>query len=67
MIVTIRSSSSDVSSPALGEGQDLCASIEARVCLPLGDVDIGLLADQIGVATTDTLDLGQGIHDILLA
>lgn len=35
--------------------------------IPLGEVDIGLLADQVGVAATDTLDLGQGVHDLLLA
>lgn len=34
--------------------------------VPLVEVDIGLLADQVGVAATDTLDLGQGIHDLLL-
>lgn len=27
---------------------------------PLVEVDIGLLADQVGVSTTNTLDLGQG-------
>ena len=37
------------------------------VCIPLVQVDIGLLADQVGVTTTDTLDLGQGVHDLLLA
>ena len=35
--------------------------------VPLVEVDIGLLADQVGVAATDTLDLGQGVHDLLLA
>lgn len=30
-------------------------------------VDIGLLAHQVGVAATDTLDLGQGVNDFLLA
>ena len=33
----------------------------------LGKIDIGLLADQVGVSATDTLDLGQGVHDLLLA
>ena len=37
-----------------------------RVDIPLVEVDIGLLADQVGVAATDTLDLGQGVHDLLL-
>ena len=43
---------------------DMCP--EAK-CVPLAKVDIGLLADQVGVAATDTLDLGQGVHDLLLA
>jgi hypothetical protein len=33
----------------------------------LVEVNIGLLADQVGVTATDTLDLGQGVHDLLLA
>lgn len=65
----MRSSSSEVSSPAL----HLCVSIFAMVAeipegrVPLVEVDIGLLADQVGVTATDTLDLGQGEHDLLLA
>jgi hypothetical protein len=35
--------------------------------IPLVQVDIGLFADQVGVAATDTLDPGQGVHDFLLA
>ena len=35
--------------------------------VPLVEVDVGLLADQVAVAATDTLDLGQGVHDLLLA
>lgn len=35
--------------------------------IPLVEVDIGLLADQVGVSATDTLDLGQGVHDLLLS
>jgi hypothetical protein len=38
-----------------------------EICVPLAEVNIGLLADQVGVAATDTLDLGQGVHDLLLA
>ena len=34
---------------------------------PLVEVDIGLLADQVGVPPTDTLDLRQGVHDLALA
>lgn len=36
-------------------------------CLPLAEIDIGLLADQVGVTTTNTLDFGQGEHDLLLS
>lgn len=32
---------------------------------PLVQVDIGLLADQIGVSTAHALDLSQGVHDLL--
>ena len=35
--------------------------------VPLVEVNIGLLADQVGVTTTDTLDLGEGEHHLLLA
>lgn len=35
--------------------------------VPLAEVDIGLLADEVGVAATDTLDLGQSVHDLLLS
>lgn len=33
------------------------------ISVPLVEVDIGLLADQVGVATTHTLYLSKGIHD----
>ena len=35
--------------------------------VPFVQVNVGLLADQVGVTTTDTLDFGQGVHDLLLA
>jgi len=38
-----------------------------RCIVPLVQVDICLLADQVGVTTSDTLDFGQGVHDLLLA
>lgn len=34
---------------------------------PFVEVDIGLLADQVGISTTYTLDLRQSIHDLALA
>ena len=36
-------------------------------CLPLGDVDLGLLAHGGGEAATNTLDGGQSVHDLLLS
>lgn len=35
--------------------------------VPLVQIDIGLLADQVGVSAADTLDLGQGVHNLLLS
>jgi hypothetical protein len=67
MIVTIRSSSSDVISPALSNVLVLAMRPPHLFCIPLVQVDISLLADQVGVSSTDTLDLGQGVHDLLLA
>ena len=37
------------------------------LAIPLVQINIGLLADQVGVTTTDTLDSGQGVHDLLLS
>jgi hypothetical protein len=31
---------------------------------PLVQVDIGLFADQVGVTPTNTLNLGEGEHDL---
>lgn len=44
----------------------LCVG-EKGDCIPLVQVDIGLLADEVGVTATDTLDLGEGVNDLLLA
>lgn len=38
-----------------------------RIFVPLVEIHIGLLADQVGVATTDTLYLGEGEHDLDLS
>ena len=35
--------------------------------VPFIEIHVGFLADQVAVAATDALDLGQGIHDFLLA
>lgn len=34
---------------------------------PLVEIDISLLAYNVGVTTTNTLDLGQGVHDFALS
>ena len=34
---------------------------------PLGHVDLGLLADKVGITTTNTSDVCQGVHDVTLA
>jgi hypothetical protein len=51
----------------LDDGDDALELFGGQVAGTLGEIDIGLLADQVGVAATDTLDLGQGVHDLLLA
>jgi hypothetical protein len=62
MIVTIRSSSSVVSSPAL----NVRMSLECWM-IPLVEVDVGFLDDDVGVSSAYTLDSGQGEHDLLLS
>jgi hypothetical protein len=51
----------------LDDGDDALELFRGEVTGALGQIDIGLLADQVGVSATDTLDLGQGVHDLLLA
>ena len=65
-MVTRRSSSSELSSPALVVincelGITPCQS---RYDAPLVQIDIGLLANDIGVSPTDTFDLSQRVHDL---
>ena len=67
----MRSSSSEVSSPALygvlvGDGLDV-GGWRLWGDVPLVEIHIGLLADQVAVSATDTLDLRQRVHDLLLA
>ena len=35
--------------------------------IPLIQVHIGFLANQVGVTASNALDLGEGVHDLLLA
>ena len=51
----------------LDDGNDTLKLFGGEVTSALGQIDIGLLADQVGVSATDTRDLGQGVHDLLLA
>ena len=40
---------------------DICSYI------PLAEVNVGLLADDVGIAATNTLDLRQGVLNLALA
>lgn len=51
----------------LEDGDDTLKLFGGELTGTLGKVDIGLLEDKVGVATTDTLDLGQGKHGLLLS
>lgn len=35
--------------------------------IPFVQINICLLADEVGVTTTDTLNLGEGVHHLLLS
>jgi hypothetical protein len=35
--------------------------------LPLVQINICFLADEVGITTTDALDLGKGVHDLALS
>jgi len=51
----------------LDDGNNTLKLLRSEVTSALAQINIGLLADQVGVTTTDTLDLGQGVHNLLLA
>jgi hypothetical protein len=51
----------------LDDGDNTLKLFRGEVTGTLAEINIGLLADQVGVAATDTLDLGQGVHDLLLS
>jgi hypothetical protein len=61
--VTIRSSSSEVSSPAL-RGVSPRPPHNTKLPIPFVEIDIGLLANQVAVPTSNTLYLCQGVHDL---
>lgn len=71
-MVTRRSSSSELRSPALNNKSNQNPSLVPHIFTlfprsPLVEINIGLLADQVGVATTNTLDFSQSIHDLALS
>lgn len=66
MMVTMRSSSSEVISPALRKVRSrVFRPNEGTGGAPLVQIDIGLLAHQVGVSAAHALDLSQGIHNLL--
>jgi hypothetical protein len=67
MMVTNRSSSSELSSPALWIQAKGTVSLEYHMYVPLIEIDIGLFAHQVRVPAANTLDLSQGIHDLPLS
>ncbi len=62
-MLTRRSSSSELSSPALDEYQNHILIVLKLITLPFIEVDISLFAHNIGIATTNSFDLRQGVHD----
>ena len=51
----------------MDDGDNALKLLRGEVTGTLAQINIGLLADQVGVAATDTLYLGQGVHDLLLS
>lgn len=51
----------------LDDGDETLKLFRGEVTSALAEIDVGLLADQVGVSATDTRDLGQGVHDLLLS
>jgi hypothetical protein len=39
----------------------------AGLHIPFVEINIGFLANQVGIPTTNTLDLSQGVHDFAFA
>ena len=73
MMVTIRSSSSDVMSPALYDERSAQALEKLQGPMaglgapPLVEIYIGFLTHEVGVTAPDTLNFGQGVHDLLFS
>ena len=54
-------------SRVLQDGDNALELIGVELTSTLAKVDIGLLADNVGVSSTNTLDLGKGVLDLDLA
>lgn len=48
----------------LQDGDDTLKLFLGQLTSTLGEIDIGLLTDQVGVTTTNTTDGGQGVHNL---
>lgn len=48
----------------LDDSNDSLELLDGELTGSLGEIDIGLLADQVGVSSTNTLDLAHGVHDL---
>ena len=66
MMVTRRSSSSELSSPALetANNQPTNSPHTFYNDAPLVQIDVRLLTNDVGVSPTNTLDLSQGVHNL---
>lgn len=51
----------------LEDGDDSLKLVRVELTSSLVEVDVGLLADDVCETATDTLDLGQGVHDLALS
>lgn len=48
----------------LNDGDDSLELFDSKFTGSLAEVDVGLLADQVGVSPANTTDGGQGVHDL---
>ena len=68
IIVTSRSNSSELSSPALvTSNQNGSSSRNSISNAPLVEVNVCLLADNVGIPSAHTLDFCESVHDLPLA
>jgi len=66
--LTIEEPSGDlVLGRVLDDGDDSLKFFGCKFTSALVEIDIGFLANQVGITTSDTLYLGQGVHDLLLS